>query len=353
MSNAKNEVMLGAFIVGAGGLLAYMSIAVGGFNLTSGIHVKAKFTNASGLVKDAAVTVAGVEVGHIESLSVDHDKAVVAIFLNKEAGLRADVHAAIRAKSLLGEKYMELVPQSREAALLKDGDLISETRATVEVDELLATLGPLMKQVDPKDVATIVHGVAKTLDEEQGSIAKVVHNAGEISEDVKDLVAKNRGNVDRLATSAASMAEEGAAFIKGQRPALERTVVNVDKMAGTWRAESPALAAKAQRIASNVDRMTGAIDPRKLTRIAANADKALEDVPAVMHEFKGMRGQLDRTLGKINPLLDKANNISESDVKTMASDVLLKGGLRVYMHPFQPPEMTFQKVPVPAETQHP
>ena len=70
MSQYRNEVMLGGFILLAGGLLAAMSVAVGGFNFQEGIHVKARFSNATGLVKDAAVTVAGVQVGHVESLSV-------------------------------------------------------------------------------------------------------------------------------------------------------------------------------------------------------------------------------------------------------------------------------------------
>lgn len=348
-SKLNNEVMLGGFIVLAGGLLAYMSIAVGGFNLQSGVHVKAKFTNASGLVKDAAVTVAGVEVGHIAGMTVDHDKAVVNIFLRKDAGIRADVKAAIRAKSLLGEKYLELVPQSKDAAVLKDGDLILDTRATVEVDELLATLGPLMKEVDPKDVAKIVRGVAKTIDDEQGSLARVVRNAADASQDVRDLLAKNRDKIDRTVANVDRLTSEGSTLLATNRPKIDRTVANVDKLAGVWSAETPALARKAQRIATNVEHLSGAVDARRMARIAANADLTLAKTPAVMDEFKGLRPSLDRTLGKVNPLLDKANSVTEADVKNIAGDVLLKGGMRVYMHPFQPPEpMTYQKAPLPA-----
>lgn len=346
--NLNNEVMLGGFIVLAGGLLAYMSIAVGGFNLQSGVHVKAKFTNASGLVKDAAVSVAGVEVGHVEGMSVEHDKAVVNIFLRKDAGIRADVKAAIRAKSLLGEKYLELVPQSQDAPALKDGDLIADTRATVEVDELLASLAPLMKQVDPKDVAKIVKGVAKTIDDEQGSLARVVRNAADASQDVKDLLANNREKIARTMTNVDKMTAEGSALLAANKGKIDRTVTNVDKMAGVWSAESPALVKKASRIATNVERVSGAVGSERLARIAANADLTLQKTPAVMEEFKGLRPQLDRTLGKVNPLLDKANSVTEADVKNMAGEVLLRGGMRVYMHPFQPPEpATYQKIPVP------
>jgi ABC-type transporter Mla subunit MlaD len=354
MSKYNNEVMLGGFIVLAGGLLAYMSIAVGGFNLQSGVHVKAKFTNASGLVKDAAVSVAGVEVGHVEGMTVDHDKAVVNIFLRKDAGIRADVKAAIRAKSLLGEKYLELVPQSKDAPTLKDGDLIADTRATVEVDELLATLGPLMKEVDPKDVAKIVRGVAKTVDEEQGSLAKVVRNAAEISTDVREMVAKNRGNVDAIAANMASLSKDGAALLTANKPKLDRTMANVDKIAGVWSAESPKLAGKAARIATNVERVTGAVDPKAVGRIAKNADAALGRMPAALDDLSGLRTDASRSLGKANVLLDKANAVDEADVKNLAQDIFLKGGMRIYMHPFQPPEpTTYQKAPVPAETLKP
>ena len=347
-SKLNNEVMLGGFIVLAGGLLAYMSIAVGGFNLQSGVHVKAKFTNASGLVKDAAVTVAGVEVGHIAGMTVDHDKAIVSIFLNKDAGIRADVKAAIRAKSLLGEKYLELVPQSKDAPVLKEGDLIVDTRATVEVDELLATLGPLMKEVDPKDVAKIVRGVAKTIEDEQGSLASLVRNASEVSGEVRDLVVKNRDKLERTVANVDKMTTEGSALLHANRAKIDRTVANVDKMAGVWSAESPELVRKASRIASNVERVSGAVGSERLSRIAANADLTLQKTPAVMEEIKGLRPALDRTLGKVNPLLDKANTVTEADVKNMAGDIFLKGGMRIYMHPFQPPEpASYQKAPVP------
>ena len=353
-SKLNNEVMLGGFIVLAGGLLAYMSIAVGGFNFQSGVTVKAKFTNASGLVKDAAVSVAGVEVGRIAGMTVEHDKAVVAIFLNKDAGIRTDVKAAIRAKSLLGEKYLELVPQSTDAPVLKDGDLIVDTRATVEVDELLATLGPLMKEVDPKDVAKIVRGVAKTIEDEQGSLASLVRNASDVSAEMKDLIVKNRDKLQRTVANVDQMTAEGSALLRTNRAKIDRTVANVDKLAGVWSAETPALAKKAQRIASNVEQLSGAIDARRMGRIAANADVTLGKLPGVMDEFKGLRPAVDKTLNKVNPLLDKANGVTEADVKTIAQDILLKGGMRVYMHPFQPPEpTTFQKVPVPMETLKP
>jgi virulence factor Mce-like protein len=352
-TKTNNEVMLGGFIVLAGGLLGYMAIAVGGLNLQSGVVVSAKFTNASGLVNDAAVTVAGVEVGHIQGMTVDHDKAAVKIFLNKDAGIRTDVKAAIRAKSLLGEKYLELVPQSKDAPVLKDGDVIVDTRATVEVDELLATLGPLMKQVNPKEVATIVRGVAKTIDEEQGGLANIIRNASAISDDMKDVVSANKVKVGEIATNVASLSKQGDTFMREKRPQIDRAVANVDKITGVWSAESPALAAKAGRIATNIDRVTAQVDAKKVGRIATNLDATLAKAPAALDDFSGLRADASKSLGKANILLDRGGKLSEDNIKAFARELLVKGGVQVYVGPFQAPESSFVKQQLPEATLKP
>ena len=344
MSKLKNEVMLGGFIVAAGGLLAFMSVAVGGFNMAPGVHVEARFENAAGLVKDAAIMVAGVEVGHIESLSVDHDKAVVKMFIRKDAAIRKDVEAAVRAKSLLGEKYVELIPQSKSAPMIASGDRIDQTRSTVEVDELLASLGPVIKQIDPKDVSTIVRVVAKTMNDEQGNMAAIVANAAAISEQVNETLAANRRNIDKVVANAATMTEEGSAFLTAKRPEIERTVSNLDKVSSVLSAEAPALAKKANRIAATVDEMTTTLNadaPRLTKQLGKVADK----LPGTLDELSGIKTSIDRTLDKANPLLDKANAFDAAKMRELAQEVLIKNGVKVYMHPFGPGENDFKKLP--------
>ena len=82
-------------------------------------------------------------------------------------------------------------------------------------------------------------------------------------------------------------------------------------------------------------------------------ERGLELVVNVPGDLPGVRADAGKSLGKANVLLDRANAVTEDDVKSMAADILLKGGLRVYMHPFQPPETSYIKAPVPAATVHP
>jgi hypothetical protein len=75
------------------------------------------------------------------------------------------------------------------------------------------------------------------------------------------------------------------------------------------------LAAKAQRITSQVDRLTQAVDAQTVGRMTKEAD---------------------RTLQKLPRLLDKADKLSEADARAFAESVLLRTGIRVYVHPFGP-----------------
>ena len=104
-TNRRNELLVGGLVLLAGLLFTWMAIQVGALKaLGNSITVTARFDDAAGLVPDAAVKVAGVKIGAVRSLAVDFDEAVVTLVLDADAGIRSDVKAQVRARSLLGEK---------------------------------------------------------------------------------------------------------------------------------------------------------------------------------------------------------------------------------------------------------
>lgn len=339
----NNEVLLGGFIVVAGGLLAYMSVAVGGLNMTPGLHLTARFTNAGGLVKDAVVAVAGVQVGHIEQLEVDHDQAIVHLFVRTDAQIRQDVQATIRAKSLLGEKYLELEPQSRTAPLMASGGQVTVTHPSVEVDEVLAALGPVIRKVDPNDIATIVHTAAVTLHGNQGNLQDLIKHANSVASQMDDLVKTNHGNINKAAASLASLSSQGDALLKAKRPEIERAVTQVDHLTGVLDRETPSLMAKGQRIATNVDRI--AADVRhEAPHMIRDAKSTLKHADAALVKVPETLDNLHHTMNKVNPLLDKANAVTPGDIEDAAHRILARDGIRVYVHPFGPSEESYHKM---------
>lgn len=316
-----NDVALGAFIVSALGLLAYMSIAVGGLKVGNAIVVSAKFDNAAGLVKDGAVMIAGVNVGSVDSLTVAHDKALVKLRLKTDAEVRQDVKAAIRMKSLLGEKYIELLPQSETAPLLHTGDTIAETTVPVEVDEVMKQIGPVLKDVDPKEVSAIVHSLAKTLDGRGEKIGQTIDNANETLATLNRFVTKNEGALNHMVASLDKAADRApglvdrldrlTASLEPSAKALEThgptLVARLDRVSEQLEPATSALAKKGPGLIDKTDRTLAALEPSlaRLPKTLDAANPSLAKLPKTLDTLDRLVTRLEGTLDKLEPVLEQ------------------------------------------------
>src|SRR5436305_5879020 len=103
--------------------------------------LNAEFASANGLVPQAEVRVSGVHVGTVLAISDANDGgALVRMALQPDIRLRQDTRAVIRPKTLLGEKFVELVrPQQSGQAYLQSGATIpkAQTGQAIEIDDIL------------------------------------------------------------------------------------------------------------------------------------------------------------------------------------------------------------------------
>src|SRR6184192_3574823 len=103
--------------------------------------LNAEFASANGLVPQAEVRVSGVHVGTVLAISDANDGgALVRMALQPDIRLRQDARAVIRPKTLLGEKFVELVrKQGSDQAYLQSGATIpkAQTGQAIEIDDIL------------------------------------------------------------------------------------------------------------------------------------------------------------------------------------------------------------------------
>jgi phospholipid/cholesterol/gamma-HCH transport system substrate-binding protein len=306
MKKPSSEVALGLFILASAGLLGYMSLTVGGLRLGHGVHLSAEFTNASGLVKDAAVMIAGVEVGKVESLAVKHDKAVVKLFVRDEAGVRQDAVAAIRAKSLLGEKYLELRPQSTSAPLVKDGDTLAKTEYPLEMDQLINSARPLLAALNPDDVTKLVRTLARTVEKLDGAD---LDKLGKMIDDAAFLLAKGRQVAadPQLAADLTKLRTVGVKLVNEHGDQIGRMLQNGDKLIA-------AIGPEADHIASTIaraDKLTTKLDEKYLPmmdRWASTGEKlrpSIERLPVTLGKIDNTLDKVPTFLVKLEPTLDK------------------------------------------------
>ncbi|MEJ2744708.1 MAG: MlaD family protein [bacterium] len=182
----RYEITVGLFVVAAALILGYISLKISRIRVRDGIDVDIVLSHACGLVKDSPVAVAGVEVGYVKGLRLDAGKALITARIASAAGLRRDIKATVRSKSLLGEPYLELIPASRTTPLLVNGDTIFNTKTPVQIDQVFSWLGAVSEQIDPSEAGRFIEAFS----EDPAAARRIVKNADELLEKLSRLDAQ-------------------------------------------------------------------------------------------------------------------------------------------------------------------
>jgi phospholipid/cholesterol/gamma-HCH transport system substrate-binding protein len=105
----------------------------------SGYHITAAFDNVGDLKVGSPVTMAGVNLGEVESIHIDWAtyKAVVAMRIDTKFNkIPDDSDASIQTQGLLGGKYIGLGAGGSET-FLKDGSQITLTQSALVLENLI------------------------------------------------------------------------------------------------------------------------------------------------------------------------------------------------------------------------
>ncbi len=182
---------MAGFALSCFGLLLYLWVAFGGgFPLKpKGYRVHIHFAEATQLAEQADVRISGVPVGRVVKLQLGPGETTDATIQIDEryAPIPSDARAVLRAKTLLGETYVELTPGGKSAkTLAEDGVLpASQVAETVELDEIFRSLDPLTRrsfQVWMQSVAQGLEGRGPSLNAAIGNLAPFAENTNALVE---------------------------------------------------------------------------------------------------------------------------------------------------------------------------
>jgi phospholipid/cholesterol/gamma-HCH transport system substrate-binding protein len=132
------EVLAGLLVlIVAAGFLAY-ALATSGAASVPGYMLSAEFDRIDGLTVGSDVRMAGVKVGSVTSTSIDPKTylADVGFTVQKDIQLPTDSSASIASQSLLGGKYLALVPGGSET-MIAPGGHVTITQGSVSLEDLL------------------------------------------------------------------------------------------------------------------------------------------------------------------------------------------------------------------------
>jgi phospholipid/cholesterol/gamma-HCH transport system substrate-binding protein len=189
-------------------LLVVLAVHVGNISLFSSRRtVYAQLAQVTGLTTGTAVDVAGVQVGQVSSIAVQHGHALVGMSVNNTVPLRSATDVGLRWKNVIGQKDVYLYPSGR-GRVLGSGATIPLTHDVTDasVNAFLNTLGPLLQAINPSEANAFVENVSGAINGDTAEIDQLIDSSATISNTVGALdsqVGAVIGSLDRVLTAIA------------------------------------------------------------------------------------------------------------------------------------------------------
>jgi phospholipid/cholesterol/gamma-HCH transport system substrate-binding protein len=257
----RNPVVVGA--IGAGAIVVGVIAAFNYQKLPLLDHKKeysAYFAESGGLRSGAAVQVSGFRVGQVDSVALDGPRVLVKFNVDVNIALGDRTEAAIKTKSLLGAKILdvtprgggaqsEAIPMNRTISPYQLPDALGDLSATIsglntdQVSASLQVLADTFKDTPP-DLKAAVEGVARfshTLDQRDAQLRSLLDNAnksskvlGERSDQIVGLVGdanallaqlrQQSGALEMISNNISAVARQVKAVIADNRATLKPTL---------------------------------------------------------------------------------------------------------------------------------
>jgi phospholipid/cholesterol/gamma-HCH transport system substrate-binding protein len=205
-----NLLVIILFVLSCFGLLMFLWESFGGpLPLKpKGYRFSVAFPRTLALAEQSDVRISGVDVGHVISLNLGRDGRthVTIEIASQYAPLRADMHAMLRQKTLLGETYVQLIPEDggHRGPFLRDGAQLPNEQVQPEVtlDDILTAFNAKTRaafRIWNQALAEGINGrgeqinaffarlepfvehtnqLVSILDEQEGAVRAVVRNTG-------------------------------------------------------------------------------------------------------------------------------------------------------------------------------
>lgn len=190
MKSRSSELAVGIFVIIFGLALFFLAMKVSGLvgtNLNDRYNMTAQFDNVNGLKPRAKVTMSGVTIGRVDTITLDPVSRLATVQFDLDGKLTSfnasqlkevqqnaldelrysydykqadatkqkameqqlisnmtsitnideDAYIMVATNGLLGEKYLKIVPGGG-ASYLKRGDVISNTQGTMDLEDLIS-----------------------------------------------------------------------------------------------------------------------------------------------------------------------------------------------------------------------
>jgi phospholipid/cholesterol/gamma-HCH transport system substrate-binding protein len=138
VNHTRTEIVVGLFVLVGIVCLGYLAIKLGKLEVLGnrGYSVHADFPTVAGLKVGDPVEIAGVKVGRVDAIRLADDRARLLLRLEDGVKLQEDVIASVRARGLIGDKFVLITPGASDK-VIGPGGKIRETESPPDIPDLI------------------------------------------------------------------------------------------------------------------------------------------------------------------------------------------------------------------------
>ncbi len=324
----KTEAKVGLFVTAGLIFLFLLSTQVNKFQGLGkkGYDVQAVINDASGLEPHAKVKMKGVEIGYVKKISLAGTKVVVTLFIYKNAKVPSDSQVLLAQESLLGGKYINIIPGQNQQYLTNNGKLTRQ-KPVASMEEMASYIADAAEELKG-----FIAELRETFDpQSREHLKKTFGNLDSLTSDLKELVAENRSGVDNLVKNINNAAEKFAEMsskfstsadtINSDLPdimaKLEKTLDSFKGVGGTLNDRLPALADKFESLEDQLDGL-----------IKENRKPLHSALTSFDGFFKKGKGTIDKLEDYLDSVTQSRLNLGLQSYY-MANDGDMKGGMHI------------------------
>jgi phospholipid/cholesterol/gamma-HCH transport system substrate-binding protein len=281
----RSPVLIGAIGIGLTASIVVMAMNYDKLPLIN--HTRdysAQFAEAGGLVAGAAVQISGMRVGQVESIGLDGPRVVIDFNVDKSVHLGERSEAAIKTKTVLGAKILELSPRG-------DGELtgpipIERTMSAYQLPDAIGDLTMTVSGLDTTGLSRSLDVLSNTFKDTPPALKVALHGVSRFS----DTVNRRDDQLRRLLANAS----KATSVLAERSDQVVSLVADTNALLATLQEQSTALdeistniSAFAQQlkgfIADNRDTFKPAID--KLNGVLTIVDNRKADVQKTVKQL--------------------------------------------------------------------
>jgi len=198
------ELKVGIFIFIGIVILSVIVFSIGNFySVKKGYKLNIVFSFANGIGIGAPVRYSGVEVGEVQEINIYFDEkenkplVKLTVWVAQNTWINENAKAAINTLGLLGEKYLEISPGTRDTRLLQQGDTL-RGYDPVSTEELARSTKDLIEKIG--NLTESFNKIAGD-DSLRVSLINTISNVEALSGDLRDFLSyakQGKGTIGRL-----------------------------------------------------------------------------------------------------------------------------------------------------------